>query len=76
MITGQQHDEARAVGWEKTTKKGGVELRLAPFFIFRTPGSVGTLRPAAGTTPVPLAAITKQDFHPQPLLKTDFKPTK
>ena len=64
------------LGWEKITKRGGEELRLAPFFVFRAPGSVGTLRPPAGTAPVPLAAITKQDFYPQPLLKTDFKPTK
>ena len=48
----------------------------APFLIFGAPGSVGTLRSMAGPAPVPLAAITEQHLHPQPLLETKFKSAK
>ena len=49
---------------------------LAPLLIFGAPGGVGTLRPAAGAAPVPLAAIAEEHLHPQPLLEAEFKPVK
>ena len=49
---------------------------LAPFFILGAPGSIGALRPATGTAPVPLAAVTEQNLHPKQLFKTDSTPGK
>ena len=41
--------------------------------VFIAPGSIGTLRVMTGSSPVPLAGIAEDSFHPESFLNLGFE---
>ena len=58
--------------WSGDGLGGREEVRLlAPFLVFRAPGSIGSRWVVAGATPVPLAPIAQEYIHSQRFLNPE-----
>ena len=59
-------------GFRSVKELAAITDLSASLLIIQAPDGVRPLRVMAGTSPVPLAAIAKQDVHAQHLLDSDF----